>query len=95
MAANGAQASAGQPFIIGERGPELFVPSQSGTIVPNGKWQGGGGGVTIVNNNNFGPGSDVGAISADLDRRDAKTKSDIFNSIKRGEWNTALRASRA
>jgi hypothetical protein len=25
-----------KPYIVGERGPEMFVPSQSGTIIPNG-----------------------------------------------------------
>jgi lambda family phage tail tape measure protein len=34
-AANGANALAGQPFLIGEQGPELFVPKTAGTIVPN------------------------------------------------------------
>lgn len=26
---------AGQPTIVGERGPELIVPSRSGTVIPN------------------------------------------------------------
>ncbi len=26
---------AGQPYIVGEQGPELFVPHQSGQVVPN------------------------------------------------------------
>lgn len=34
--ADGGPVSAGQPYIVGERGPELFVPSQSGTVLPNG-----------------------------------------------------------
>ena len=33
--ADGGPASAGNPYIIGERGPELFVPNQSGTVIPN------------------------------------------------------------
>lgn len=32
--ANGGPVTAGQPYIVGERGPELMVPSQSGTIIP-------------------------------------------------------------
>jgi hypothetical protein len=28
--------AAGTTYLVGERGPELFVPSSSGTIVPNG-----------------------------------------------------------
>jgi len=38
--ANGGSVSAGSPYIVGERGPELFVPGRSGTIVPNDKLSG-------------------------------------------------------
>jgi TP901 family phage tail tape measure protein len=31
----GGSVMAGQPYIVGERGRELFMPSQSGSIVPN------------------------------------------------------------
>lgn len=41
--ANGGSVSAGTPYVVGERGAELFVPSSNGTIVPNG----GVGGSTI------------------------------------------------
>ena len=27
--------SGGSPYIVGEKGPELFVPNSSGNIVPN------------------------------------------------------------
>jgi hypothetical protein len=33
--ANGGPVSTGTPYIVGERGPELFVPNNSGNIVPN------------------------------------------------------------
>ncbi len=33
--ANGGPVSAGNPYIVGERGPEMFVPSGSGKIVAN------------------------------------------------------------
>ena len=42
--AKGGPVSGGTPYIVGERGPELFVPRASGTIVPNDKM---GGGVTV------------------------------------------------
>lgn len=35
--ATGGPAKAGQPYIVGEKGPELFVPKQSGTVIPNNK----------------------------------------------------------
>jgi len=41
--AMGGPVSSGMAYVVGERGPELFVPGQSGTIVPNG----GRGGNTI------------------------------------------------
>ena len=42
--ASGGPASANKPYIVGERGPELFVPNTSGTVVPNNAL--GGGAVT-------------------------------------------------
>jgi len=33
--ANGGQPPLGKVSLVGERGPELFVPSQKGTIIPN------------------------------------------------------------
>ncbi|ARL25494.1 phage tail tape measure protein [Burkholderia pseudomallei] len=35
FAASGGSVSPGAPYIVGESGPELFVPGQSGTIMPN------------------------------------------------------------
>lgn len=33
--AEGGPVTSGSPYIVGERGPELFVPSRSGSIIPN------------------------------------------------------------
>lgn len=33
--ANGGNVTAGKSYLVGERGAEMFVPNQSGTIVPN------------------------------------------------------------
>jgi len=58
--AKGGPAKAGQPYIVGEEGPELFIPKQSGTVIPNDKTMGimgaggpsiGGGGGTSVTYN--------------------------------------------
>ena len=43
--AHGGPVSAGEPYIVGERGAELFVPSAAGAIVPNGS---GGSNITIA-----------------------------------------------
>jgi len=34
--ANGGRPPVGRPSVVGERGPELFVPDRAGTIIPNG-----------------------------------------------------------
>ena len=57
--ANGGPARAGQPYIVGEEGPELFIPNNSGTVIPNditeamagGPAFGGGGGQVTYNIN--------------------------------------------
>jgi hypothetical protein len=46
--ANGGPVSSGQTYMVGERGPELFVPGRSGTIVANDKM--GGGSTNVVVN---------------------------------------------
>ena len=33
--ANGGRPPVGRPSVVGERGPELFVPNMAGTIIPN------------------------------------------------------------
>ena len=42
----GGSVQAGQPYMVGERGQELFVPNQSGSIIPNNEL-GGGSGVVV------------------------------------------------
>ncbi len=39
---NGGPVNSGQPYLVGEKGPELFVPKNSGGIVPNNKYGIGG-----------------------------------------------------
>ena len=46
--AAGGRPPVGRPSIAGERGPELFVPSTAGTIIPNDKI--GGSSTNIVVN---------------------------------------------
>ena len=38
--ANGGRPPVGRPSVVGERGPELFVPDRAGTILPNGAGMG-------------------------------------------------------
>lgn len=44
--AMGGSVEAGKMYMVGERGPESFIPSQSGNILPNGS-----GGMNVVVNN--------------------------------------------
>ena len=39
--ASGGSVIGGQPYMVGEAGPELFMPGQSGTIIPNNNLGGG------------------------------------------------------
>ena len=39
--ASGGPVSAGQPYIVGEQGPEWFIPSSGGTVLPHGTAPGG------------------------------------------------------
>lgn len=39
--AAGGPTQAGQPYIVGEKGPELFVPKSAGTVIPNNKLDAG------------------------------------------------------
>lgn len=50
--ASGGPVMAGSPYLVGEQGPELFVPGRNGTIVPNGA---GGGAVSITVNGALDP----------------------------------------
>lgn len=45
--ATGGSVRAGQPYLVGERGPELFMPGRSGGIAPTGSF---GGGVAVTVN---------------------------------------------
>lgn len=56
--ASGGPVTGGSPYIVGEKGPELFVPGASGNIVPNHALAGGSG-ITI---NVYGDVSDAGII---------------------------------
>jgi uncharacterized coiled-coil DUF342 family protein len=42
--AYGGSVRGNKPTLVGERGPELFIPNGNGTIIPNSNMRGGGGG---------------------------------------------------
>ena len=48
LKASGGSISGGSPYIVGEQGPEMIIPGQSGVVVPNNQLSNsmGGGGIT-------------------------------------------------
>lgn len=70
--AEGGPVTAKTPYIVGEKGPELFVPNGGGTIIPNNK-TGGGGNVTV----NINVGLMTGSA---IERREAAMK--MFEDLK-------------
>ena len=47
--AGGGRVQRGRPYVVGERGAEMFVPNTGGTIMNNMNTRGIGGGSTVVN----------------------------------------------
>jgi hypothetical protein len=71
--ANGGPVSSGFPYIVGERGPELFMPSTSGKIVPNNQTRTGS-----VNNFNI-------TVNAGIGTNPTQVGKEIVDAIKRFE----------
>jgi phage-related protein len=70
----GGPVNSGTSYVVGERGPELFVPTTSGKIIPNNAMGGGGGSIINLTVN--------GAIDAE---GTARTIIDVLNrSTSRG-----------
>tara|TARA_Y100001938_G_scaffold117553_1_gene162200 strand:- start:1136 stop:2890 length:1755 start_codon:yes stop_codon:yes gene_type:complete len=58
----GGYVASNKPFLVGERGAEVFVPRTAGNIIPNNQM---GGGVTVNQNISFSTGL-VGSIRAEV-----------------------------
>jgi hypothetical protein len=63
--ASGGWAMAGQSYLVGEKGPEVFVPSTSGNVIPNGATATGSPTYITVN---MPPGSDGDDVLRALQR---------------------------
>lgn len=83
--ANGGRPPVGVPSLVGERGPELFVPSQAGTIIPNNAL---GGGATVQQTITIDArGADAGVvpmIEAAMRRTKAETLAAVQANANRG-----------
>lgn len=79
--ATGGPITAGKPYMVGEKGPELVVPSRNGNVIPNNQLSGGG--VTVIQNNTFGAGVSRAEINAMLPRIVETTKAAVFDAQRR------------
>jgi hypothetical protein len=83
--ADGGPVSSGSPYIVGERGPELFVPGSSGSIVPNDAMRSGGGGGTAVNiTYNIAAGVTKSELGPILESERKRLKAEIPDMVRRG-----------
>ena len=77
--ATGGPVSAGTTYLVGEKGPELFTPSRSGNIIPNGSMGGGSNVINITVNGAIDPISTARQITQILNRE--ATLSGTFNKV--------------
>jgi hypothetical protein len=80
--AMGGPVTGGQAYLVGERGPEIVVPSRNAQVVPNNKL-GGGQGVTVIQQNTFGAGVSRAEIQAMLPKIVESTKAAVFDAQRR------------
>ena len=83
--ANGGRPPVGRASLVGERGPEMFVPSTAGTIIPNNKL--GGGTTNIVNVSVDASGSSVSG-----NNQDAQALGNVIGAAIRAELIKEKRA---
>lgn len=81
----GGPVSAGMPYMVGERGPELFMPTANGNIVPNHAL---GGGITFAPSYNIDArGADAGVeqrINLGVAVATQRAKAELLAEINRG-----------
>ena len=86
---SGGSVMAGQPYLVGERGPELVIPRHSGTVVNANQTASAGsnGGAITVQNNITVTGSDAAMVRAEV----AKMIPQITNATKAAVIDARLR----
>ena len=83
--ASGGPASAGRPYMVGERGPELMVPNRSGTVIPNHALGGGGAVINQTINIQTGVSQTVRAeILTLMPQINQATKAAVLDARQRG-----------
>ena len=84
--ADGGNPPVGVPSMVGERGPELFIPKTAGTIVPNNMLRGNDTGPTINYN---------GPYIANLSAIDTQSGAAFLAKNKQAVWATYQSANRS
>ena len=87
--ASGGPVKAGQSYVTGEHGRELFVPQVNGRVLSaaqtnNAAGAGGGDGVTVIQSNTFGSGVSRAEVNAMLPKMVEATKAAVVDAKLRG-----------
>tara|TARA_B100000214_G_scaffold233610_1_gene170593 strand:- start:481 stop:2565 length:2085 start_codon:yes stop_codon:yes gene_type:complete len=77
--ADGGPVNRGRSYIVGERGPEMFVPNTSGAIVPNNSLAMGGGTTSVVVN------VDASSMDAQGDNANAEELGRLIGAVVQSE----------
>ena len=84
--ANGGDVSNSNSYMVGERGPELFVPKTSGTVIPNNKLSSMGGQPQVVYN---------GPYIANMQAIDTQSATQFLAKNKQAVWSANQSAQRS
>ena len=83
--AEGGPVGAGSAYVVGEKGPELFVPGASGSIIPNGATSGGGkSGASVNVTYNIASGVSRADLAPILEQERKRLKAEIPDMVRRG-----------
>jgi hypothetical protein len=78
--AAGGRVTGGMPYLVGEMGPELFMPGRGGNIVPNDRLGGGGGPTYNITINANVADSRLGEVVVNAIKRYERTSGPVFAS---------------
>ena len=84
--ASGGPVEGNTSYLVGEQGPELFMPSRSGSIIPNNKLSDMGGGQTVNYN---------GPYIANMSAIDTQSATQFLSQNKQTIWAVNQSASRS
>ena len=87
FSAGGNELGGGQPSVVGENGPELFIPRSAGTVVPNNRMASlMGGGPSVVYN---------GPYIANMNAIDTQSATQFLAKNKQAVWSANQSAQRS